>query len=103
MDNNYMDNNYDEALAGSCLTWGIVSLIFAETGLLGLIFAIVAKGKVKKFLATGATLTGKAKVGHILATIALVLSIIALVAIVLYCVIFTVGLSSYIAKAQAMQ
>lgn len=85
MDNNYMSNdNYDEALAGSCLTWGIVSLIFAETGLLGLIFAIVGKNKVKAFKATGAMLTGKAKVGSILSTIALILSIIMLVVWVIY-------------------
>ena len=91
-----MENDYDEALAGSCLTWGIVSLIFAETGLLGLIFAIVGKNKVKAFKATGAMLTGKAKVGSILSTVALILSIIMLVFWAFYFVIIGVAVAGQI-------
>lgn len=102
MDNNYMDNNnYNEALAGSCLTWGIVAMVFAETGLLGLIFAIIAKSKVRKYVATGATLAGKAKVGHILATIALILSILAIVFFIFYFGIFAVSMSNYIDRARS--
>lgn len=63
----------------SILTWGIVAMIFCESGILGLIFAIVAKNKSKAFVANGNALEGKAKVGSILATVALVISIICLV------------------------
>lgn len=78
----------------SVLTWGIVSIIFAESGLLGLVFAIIGRNKAKKFVANGNELSGKAKVGSILSLIALILSIIMLVVWVIYGAIFGVAIAA---------
>ena len=61
------------------LIFGILSVSFAcipYINFLGIIFAAIAKGKVKQFLAEGGVLAGKAKVGSILATVGLILGII---------------------------
>lgn len=61
------------------LIFGILSVSFAcipYINFLGIIFAAIAKGKVKQFLAEGGVLAGKAKVGNILATVGLILGII---------------------------
>ena len=61
------------------LIFGILSVSFAcipYINFLGIIFAAIAKGKVKQFLAGGGVLAGKAKVGSILATVGLILGII---------------------------
>lgn len=63
-------------LASSTLTMGILSLVFCEIGLLGLIFAIIGKSKAKKYAALTGKLSGKANVGKILSTVGLVISII---------------------------
>lgn len=57
---------------------GILGVAFASpfllTWVVGLIFSIITKCKVKKFLAAGGQLTGRAKAGNILATIGLILN-----------------------------
>jgi hypothetical protein len=51
------------ALAGKILTFGILGLAFSEIGLLGLIFSIIAKAKVKAFTQKFGETTGRASVG----------------------------------------
>ena len=55
-----------EQAAGSALTWGILSLVFAYiTGFLGIIFGCVGISKAKKFKElNNGVLEGKAKVGR---------------------------------------
>ena len=66
------------ALGSKVLTWGILALVFAETvilSLLGLIFGIVAKGKVRNYQEKFGGTDGKATVGKIFANISVPLSI----------------------------
>ena len=70
-----------DALAGSCLTWGILGLAFSEIPILGLIFSIIARVKCGNYARLYGHYTGKAKVGSTLATLGLVFSIIFTVAI----------------------
>ena len=65
--------------AGSAFTFGLLSLIFCGTGILGLIFAIVSKNKLKAYLAEGGVLAGKAKAAKILSTLGLIFSIFMMV------------------------
>ena len=78
----------------SVLTWGIVAAVLCETGLLGLIFAIIAKSKVKKHLRAGYPLNGQAKAGKICANIALPVSIVMMVIILAYIFIFAAILAA---------
>lgn len=70
-----------DALAGSCLTWGILGLAFSEVPILGIIFSIIARVKCGNYARLYGHYTGKAKVGSTLATLGLVFSIIFTVAI----------------------
>ncbi len=66
------------ALGSKVLTWGILALVFAETvilSLLGLIFGVVAKGKVRNYQEKFGGTDGKATVGKIFANISVPLSI----------------------------
>lgn len=64
--------------SGSVLTFGILSMVFSEVPVLGLIFAIIGLSKSGAFArAHGGACFGKAKVGRILSIIALIISIIA--------------------------
>ena len=76
----------DSPLSKSILVFGILGVAFACTfyfSFLGIIFSAIAKGKVKKYVAEGYTLSGKAKVGNILATVGLILGIVLTVIAVL--------------------
>ena len=73
----------------SVLPFGILSLVFAGTGIIGLIFAIIGLSKSKKFVAQNGSLFGSAKVGKILSIIGLVSSIVMLALIPLYIFVFT--------------
>jgi len=67
------------ALSTPILVFGILGLSFAcipYVNFLGIIFSAIAKKKVKQFLACGGVLSGKAKVGNILATVGLIIGII---------------------------
>ena len=86
------------------LVQGILSLAFANTlflSWLGIIFGVKAKKKIKDYLAQGYELTGKARVGRILAKIGTILGIVGTVCCVLYMVLMALdlllilGLSSY--------
>ena len=66
------------------LTWGILGLAFAGSGLLGLIFSIIGLKKGKLFLAENGSLFGQAKVGRTLAKVGLILSIVMMIFWVIY-------------------
>lgn len=83
-----------DALAGSCLTWGILGLAFSEVPILGLIFSIIARVKCGNYARLYGRYTGKAKVGSTLATLGLVFSIIFTVAI-------TIGIIVAISEANS--
>ena len=71
-----------EGLATSSMIFGIIAMCLPA--LFAIIFGAVAKSKAKAYgNATGA-ITGKAKVGNILGTIALIFGIIATIAVVIY-------------------
>lgn len=73
-----------DKLSTQALTFGILSLVFVELSILGIIFGAIGKAKAKAFAAENdGVLTGKAKVGKILATLGLVFSIICLVCFVI--------------------
>lgn len=73
------------------LITGILALALCETGIGGLICAIICLSKLKKFQAAGGVVAGKAKIGKILGTIGLIFSIIAIVS---YCISAFIGIIS---------
>ena len=73
------------------MIFGIIAIALAETGLLGLIFSIIAKKKAAAWTAAYGPFTGKAKVGNILAKIALPVSIIMMVFWVIYFIVAIVA------------
>ena len=73
---------------GPVFTFGLLAVIFCGSGLLGLIFAIIAKKKIKNYVAAGGQLTGKAKAGSIMATIGLIVSIVMMVVWIIYIIAF---------------
>ena len=80
------------------LVMAIMSLVFCSSGLLGLIFAIVAKNKVRSCVAAGAPLSGKLKAAKILAGLGLAFSIIMMIVWVIYAIaaiVALIGAASY--------
>lgn len=72
-----MDKN---KLSTQSLVFGILSLALADTGILGIIFGAIGKSRAKAFAEQNdGVLTGKAKVGSILAKLGFVFGIICLV------------------------
>ncbi len=72
----------------SVLTWGIVALVFCSSPILGLIFAIIAFSKAKKFAAGNlGPVSGQAKVGSIFAKISLPISIVMQVVWIIYVIV----------------
>ena len=74
----FMERERSE-LAGSIMTFGILSLAFACSvflSLLGLIFAIVAKTKLGTYVTRFGETTGKASAGKGLSTAGLIVSIV---------------------------
>ena len=77
-----------EKLSTQSLVFGILSLLFTELSILGIIFGAVVKSKAKKFAELNeGVVTGKAKVGKILSTLGLVFSIICLVVTVILVIV----------------
>ena len=68
----------------SILTWGILGLAFSSTGILGLIFSIIAKRKAREYASYVGELHGQAKVGNILAKVGFPISIVMIVVWVIY-------------------
>lgn len=69
-----VNNAEQNGAAKSALIMSIVGLVLSEFGLPGIIVCAIAKGKVKKAIALGAT-GAKVKVAKILSTIGLIISI----------------------------
>lgn len=69
---------------GPVLTWGILSLVFCSCPILGLIFALISRGKVKNCLETYGTMTGRGRTGKVLGTIGFVCTIVMHVIYVIY-------------------
>lgn len=87
-----------EQLSGRILTFSILSLVFMSTGclsLLGLIFACVAKSKVKTYVQRFGATEGRATVGKHLSTAGLISSIIVTAIFVLYVFIVVVTLGIF--------
>ncbi|MBR6039286.1 MAG: zinc ribbon domain-containing protein [Clostridia bacterium] len=85
-----------QALSTPILVFGILGLSFAcipYVNFLGIIFSAIAKKKVKQFLACGGVLSGKAKVGSILATVGLIIGIILTV---IFAIIITFAIFGWI-------
>ena len=83
------------ALSTPILIFGILGLSFAcipYINFLGIIFSAIAKSKVKKFLGLGGVLSGKAKVGNILATIGLIVGIVLTVIFAIIITIMILGI-----------
>ena len=83
-------NEEAASLSTPILVFGIMGLAFACTfwlSFLGIIFSAIGKGKVKAFLAAGGQLSGKAKVGNILAKVGLIVGIILTVFFVIYLIV----------------
>lgn len=81
-------------MSKSILIFGIIGLAFSCSfylSLLGIIFSAIGKGKVKAFLAAGGQLTGKAKVGNILAKVGLILGIVLTVFFVIWLIVIIVA------------
>ncbi len=81
------ENPAAAALSTPILIFGIMGIAFACTfylSFLGIIFSAIAKGKVKQYLAEGGVLSGKAKVGSILAKVGLILGIVLTVLFVVW-------------------
>ena len=93
----YQQPMYAQPVAGpqpSTLVWGILSLVFCESGLLGLIFAIIGRKKGKAYIAQGGQLTGASKVGFILAKVGLIFSILVMVVYVIYIGLIIAGVAT---------
>ena len=76
-----------QALAKSSLIFGILGAALSSTGIIGLIFSLIAGGKVKKAKEAGAT-GGALKAAGILQKIGLIVSI---VCVVIYVISFVAG------------
>ena len=73
------NGSYCSITPSNVLVWGILGLSFACTpflNFLGIIFSVVAKRKSNAYAAANGPLYGQAKVGHILATVGLIVGII---------------------------
>lgn len=81
-----------KASGKKCMIWGIVAAVLAEFGLIGIIFSIIAKSKVKKHINAGYPMNGMAKAGKICATVALPVSIVMTLIWALYIVIFAIAI-----------
>lgn len=80
---NYLDN-----MIANSFVWSIVSMFFCGSGLLGLIFAIVARSKVKNLLSARVGDDKMVKASNSLSKVALILSIVLMVIVVLYFILF---------------
>ncbi len=75
----------------SILILGILSLVFCETGIIGLILACIALNKAKVFKAETGAVTGAAKIGKILATIGYIFSLITVIVAVIAVLVVVIG------------
>ena len=83
-----------DKLSTQTLTFGILGLVFAGSSILGIIFSAIGLKKAKAYVEQFGELTGKAKVGRILAKVGLIFSIVMIVFWVLYIVLIAVGVAN---------
>lgn len=76
-----------DSVGTKALIWGILGLAMSAWGILGLIFSIIGKNNAKRYEALTGELSGKAKVGSILAKIGFIISIVMTVIWSLYFII----------------
>lgn len=93
------DEAMKEEMVSSGFTWSIVSLVFCCSGLLGLIFSLIANSKIKKAIAMGAPVEGRLKSAKIMAKIALIISIVSMVFYVVYAIIMAVAAAALASQA----
>ena len=82
----------------SVLTFGIIALAFTCTfwlSFVGIIFAFIARSKVKAYESEFGPATGKTKVGKIFSIVSIPLSIVMTVFFVLY-ILFIVGMITFV-------
>ena len=82
----------------SVLTFGIIALAFSCSWILsfvGIIFAFIARSKVKAYESEFGPATGKTKVGKIFSIVSIPLSIVMTVFFVLY-ILFIVGMITFV-------
>ena len=84
---------------GPIFTFGLLAAILCSFGIPGLIFAIIAKKKIKNYLAAGGQLTGRAKAGSIMATIGLIVSIVMTVIWLIYGIAIAAFIGSFSSTA----
>ena len=77
-----------------CLTWGILGLALSETGIIGLIFSIIAKNKIKAYNASGQAPSGQVNTGSRLATAGLIVSIVFIVIWVIYIIAISAAVAN---------
>lgn len=87
-----MDASIVRGNSSGALAFGILSLLFAGSGILGLIFANIARSKAKTVLFRAEV--GKAKAGSVLGTIGLVFSIISLVGGIIAAIIMVIAMNT---------
>ena len=80
-----------DKLSTQTLTFGILGLAFAGSSILGIIFSAIGMKKAKAYVEQFGELTGKAKIGRILAKVGLIVSIIMTVFWVLYFALIAFG------------
>ena len=76
------------------LLFGILSLVFCETVILSLIFAIIGRKKGKAYIAQGGTLTGASKVGFVLSKLGLIFAILSLIVCAVVIILLVAGVIS---------
>lgn len=86
-----VDNGEQNSLSKSALIWSIVGLALSELGVPGIIVSAIAKGKVKKAAAAGAT-GGKIKTARILSKIGMIVSIVMTVFWFIYAIVMGVAI-----------
>ena len=83
-----------DAMAGQVFKWGLMGLIFANTGclsLLGLIFSIIAKKKAAEFMNVFGEIKGRALAGRIMGRIGFGIGLAMTIFMTLYIGIFVIA------------
>ncbi len=83
-----MEQKQNFPTPGSVLTFGILGLALCETGILGLIFSIIAISKAGKFRQNSTERSGQVNTGRALGIVGLIVSILM---IILWIILIALG------------